>query len=351
MRRIKIANKFVGPSDPIFIAAEGGVNPDGDVDVGKEMIREAAKAKADAIKFMCYITEDLQTQEAQKAEYHKETTGQEESIFDLHKRLEITFDELKELQKEANKHNIIFFATSHINEKSNDFLASIKVPMIKFAAGDIINIPALTHAATKKIPLILSTGMANLQEIDTAVKAIESQGQKEMVLLHCTSNYPTKFEHVNLKAMLTMMQHYPDIPIGLSDHSLGITVPIAATALGARFIEKHFTLSKDRPGPDHRVSVDPEELRQMVEAIRNTEKSLGSSEKKMIPEEQDILIFQRKSIIAVKNIPKGTKITRDLITFKRPFKGIPVNQLDRVLGKTTTIDVKKDQRLDFKFLQ
>lgn len=351
MRRIKIGNKFVGPSDPVFIAAEGGVNPDGDVDVAKEMIREAAKARADAIKFMCYITEDLQTQEAEKAEYHKETTGNQESIFDLHKRLEISFDELKELQKEAEKNNIIFFATSHINEKSNDFLASIGVSMIKFASGDIINIPSLTHAATKKIPLIVSTGMATIEEIQAAVNAIESQGQKDLVLLHCTSSYPTPFKGVNLRAMLTMMQHFPEIPIGLSDHSLGITVPIAATALGARFIEKHFTLGKDRPGPDHRVSVDPEELRQMVQGIRDAEESLGSPEKRMSPEEQDILTFQRKSLVASQDIPKGTRITKELILYKRPLKGIPVNQIGKIIGKVTTRDMKKDMRFDFSFLE
>src|SRR3989344_4340463 len=213
MNKIKIQNKFIGESQPVFIMAEAGVNPDGNLEKARLMIKEAAEAGADAIKFMCYKTEQLQTAEAKKAKYHEETTGKEANLFELHKSLELIYDNLKELKQEAAKHNIIFLATPHSNEESVDFLDSIDIAAFKIGSGDLNNLPILEYTAKKQKPIILATNMSSLEKGKASVKSI-TKHNKNLILLHCTSNYPAAYENMNLKAMQTMMKEFPALPIG-----------------------------------------------------------------------------------------------------------------------------------------
>ena len=338
MKKIKIKDKFVGEGESCFIIAEAGVNHNGDIRLAKKLIDVAKKAGADAVKFQTFHTEELVSKSTEKAEY--QIWAKEKTQHEMLKRLELSFNDFRELKKYCDKKKIIFLSTPH-SEDAIDFLESL-VPAYKIGSGDLTNLPFLKKVAKKKKPILLSTGMANLSEVKEAVSTIKKQGNNKIILLHCTTNYPCPFEEVNLRAMLTLKKEFK-LPVGYSDHTLGIMVPIMAVAMGAKIIEKHFTLNKNLPGPDHKASLEPNELKEMVKVIRDVKKALGSDIKKPTKSEEKIKKFVRKSIIAKVDIPRDTKILRDMLIIKRPGTGIAPKFLNEVINKAAKKNIKKDQ--------
>ena len=294
----KIGNKVIGDGNPTFIIAEAGVNHNGDINIAKQLVDKAVFAGVDAIKFQTFKTEKLVTGYADMAEYQKDNIGKVDSQFNMLKKLELSYENFIEIQ-EYCVHKEIMFLSTPFDFESADFLASIGMEAFKISSGDLTNIPFLEHIARFNKPIILSSGMATLSEIEDAINAIYSLGNKEVAVLHCTSNYPAKLQNVNLNAMNTIKNAFK-IVSGYSDHTQGITVPIAAAAMGANIIEKHFTLDKNMEGPDHKASLNPLELKEMVAAIRDVEMALGSGIKRYNPSEVDTMKAARKSIVACK---------------------------------------------------
>ena len=339
-RKIRIGSKLIGEGEPCFIIAEAGVNHNGDINLAKKLIGAAKDAGADAVKFQTFKAKAVVTQNAEKSEYQKETTG-EGSQYDMIKKLELTESDFKELAEYAKKKGILFLSST-FDKESVDLLDEISVPAFKVASGEITNFPLLKYIAKKGIAIILSTGMATLGEVEEALNVIRSEGVNEVILLHCVSNYPAKIEDVNLKAMETL-KHAFQIPVGFSDHTLGITVPIAAVALGACVIEKHFTLDRNLPGPDHKASLEPNELKEMVKAIRDVEKALGDGIKKPTKDEKVIKRAARRSIVAKVDIPEGTIIMEDMLDVKRPGVGIEPKYMEMIVGRKAKENIKKDE--------
>jgi len=332
MNKVKIADKLVSKGEPCFIIAEAGVNHNGDVSLAKKLINVAKEAGADAVKFQTFKAEEVVTQGAEKAQYQKETTGTTESQFEMIKKLELTEKDFEELFACAREKGLIFLSTP-FDKGSVDLLDRLGVPAFKVGSGEITNFPLLKHIARKKKPIILSTGMASLGEIEEASQVLRKEGAEEIILLHCVSCYPSKIEDMNLRAMETLRYAF-GLPVGLSDHTLGITMPIAAIALGACVIEKHFTLDKNLPGPDHRASLEPDELKQMVGAIRDTEKAMGNGVKRPTVAEEENKKAARRSIVARVDIPEGSTITEEMLAVKRPGIGIESKYIERVVGAT-----------------
>lgn len=286
------------------------------------------------------------TQSAGKAEYQKETTGAEESQFEMIKKLELTEKDFGELSAYARKEGIVFLS-SPFDKKSVDLLDELGAPAFKIPSGEITNFPLLKHIARKGKPIILSTGMSTLGEIEDALEVIRKEGAKEIILLHCVTAYPAKVEDMNLRAMETLRCTFK-LPVGLSDHTLGITIPIAAVALGACMIEKHFTLDKNLPGPDHQASLGPEELKQMIKAIREVEKAMGDGNKMPTEEEKQIQKVARRSIVARVDIPRGTIISEDMLDIKRPGTGLEPKFLDMVIGARAKVNIVTDELITWK---
>jgi N-acetylneuraminate synthase/N,N'-diacetyllegionaminate synthase len=341
MKKIKIGNRFVGEGEPCFIVAEAGANHNGKIDLAKELVKKAAESGADAIKFQTYVAGKLATKTAPK--YWMDNRPQETQYEVFSKLDKLTEEEWRELAEFCSEKNIIFLSTP-FDVKSADLLDELGVPAFKVASADITCLPLIKHIAKKRKPLILSTGMATIEEIRDAIRVIKSVGNDQIILLHCTLSYPTAFRDANLRMMCSMQETFPDIPIGLSDHTMGTVVPIAAVAMGAKLIEKHYTIDKSLPdSPDHRLSVDPKELREMIEQIRATEEALGSPVKGPIDSEKEALKFARRSIVANVKIPKGTVITREMITFKRPGTGISPKFFEQVIGKKAKRTIEEDE--------
>jgi len=344
---IKIGNKLIGEEEPCFIIAEAGVNHNGSVELAKKLIDAAKDAGADAVKFQTFKAENVVVKDAQKAEYQKETTG-EGSQYEMIKKLELTEEGFRELADYAEKKDIMFLS-SPFDKESVDLLYELDVPAFKVGSGEITNFPLLRYIAKKRKPIILSTGMSTLGEIEEALDVIRSEGVEDIILLHCVSNYPARIEDVNLRAIETLKQAFK-LPVGFSDHTLGIIVPIAAVALGACVIEKHFTLDRNLPGPDHRASLEPDELKEMVKAIREVEKALGNGIKKPTKEEEKIKKVARKSIVAKVDISKGAIITEDMLDVKRPGTGIEPKYLKFIIGRKAKEDIKKDDVIRFEMI-
>jgi N-acetylneuraminate synthase len=331
-----------------FIIAEAGVNHNGDIDLAKELIIEAKKANVDAIKFQIFIAEELVTVYAPKAEYQKNLTSKTESQFDMIKNLELSFEEFKELQKYALHQRILFLATP-FDLQSVNFLAEQNIPAFKVSSGDMNNLIILDRIIEEEKPLLLSTGMASIDEISETYQFLIRKGVKKLLLFHCVTDYPASFNSLNLRMISTLKQKFK-VPIGYSDHSTGITAPRLAVAAGANAIEKHFTLNKEFHGPDHKASLEPEELIEMVASIRLTEEILGSPDKKLTEAEIKNRVVARKSIVAARDLQKGKSITIDDISVKRPGDGIPPTDIDRVLGKTLKTDIKKNKKFTWEDL-
>lgn len=349
MSSVIVAGRPIGPGHPCFVVAEAGVNHNEKVELGKALIRAAKEHGADAIKFQTYRAERLSTRSAPR--YWVEPGDPDGSQFDTFARLD-GLDEAahRELQACAREAGILWFSTP-FDEEAVDFLDSLDVPAFKVASADMTCSPFLEHVARKGRPVFLSTGTATLGEVEEAVRVIRDSGNDQIVLLHCTLSYPCPPEAINLRAMVTMREVFPQCPVGLSDHSLGIAVPLAAAALGAAAIEKHFTVDRGLAGsPDHRLSADPGDLRAMVEGIRTVEAALGSPRKGPVEAEMAAYRLARRSLVAVCPIPRGAIITRQMLTYKRPGTGIPPKFLPIVVGRTARVDIPADQVLTWEMV-
>jgi len=330
----------------VFIIAEAGVNHNGRLDLAYQLIDVAKNAGADAVKFQTFKAENVVSKLADKAEYQKKATSSDESQLEMIKKLGLSFDDFVKLKKYCDKKGIMFLSTP-FDHQSIDFLYNL-IDIYKIPSGEIINYPYLKHIAAKNKPLIMSTGMANLGEIEEAISIISAvNSEAKISLLHCTTNYPTSYEEVNLKAMQTLAAAFK-LPVGYSDHTLGIEVPIAAVALGARIIEKHFTLDKNLPGPDHKASLEPGEIKEMVKAIRNIEMALGDGIKKPNKSEIEIMKVARRSLIATRDIRVGEIIKESDIIIKRPGTGIPPKFKEIVIGMKIINDIRQDEPFEWE---
>lgn len=347
MIRILIENKVVGKGFPTFIIAEAGVNHNGSLDNAKKLVDIAKESGADAVKFQTFKAKDLVTKNAQKAEYQKKLTT-ECSQFEMIEKLELSEDDFRELANYANENGIIFLS-SPFDIGSVDLLDEIGIPAFKLSSAEITNYSLLEHVASKNKPVILSTGMATLEEIEEAVTFLQRR-INDLVLMHCITSYPAKIEDTNLKFIETLRSTFK-VPVGFSDHTLGIEMPIAAVAMGSCVIEKHFTLNKNLDGPDHKASLEPSEFKKMVVSIRNVERGIGTGIKELTNEEKEIKRIVRKSITAKLDIPKETEITKEMLTIKRPGTGIEPKYLKSVIGKITNSKIKKDTTLTWDLVK
>ena len=327
----------------VFIIAEAGVNHNGSIKLAKKLIDVACKAGVDAVKFQTFKAENLVSKNAQKAEYQKQTTDSEESQFDMIKKLELDVETHKELISYCNSQNIMFLSTP-FDRESIELLNNLGLEIFKIPSGEITNLPYLRHIGKLNKKVILSTGMADIGEIEDALDILIGAGtkKKNITVLHANTMYPTPMKDVNLKAMVTIGNAF-DVAFGYSDHTLGIEVDIAAVAMGASVIEKHFTLDKTMDGPDHKASLEPDELEAMVKAIRNIEVALGSSIKKPSKSEISNMQIARKSIVAISNIKKGEILTEQNIAVKRPATGINPMRWDEIIGNIATKDYQEDE--------
>lgn len=331
--------------DKIIIIAEAGVNHNGDIKIAKRLIEKAADSGADYIKFQTFIAKENIAAQTKKAKYQIENTGNaEESQLEMVKKLELSPPMHEELFKHCQKCNIKFLSTA-FDFQSIQLLRRYHLDLFKIPSGEIVNLPYIEAAARENYPrYVLSTGMANLSDIESALKIFELNGvsREKITILHCNTEYPTPMEDVNLQAMLTIGKAFKT-DVGYSDHTLGIEIPIAAAALGARVIEKHFTLDKGMDGPDHNASLNPVELKQMVQSIRNIEKALGNGIKYPSPSESKNISIVRKSIVANKEIKKGTILTKENLSIKRAGKGISPMRWYEILGKKAVKDYEPDE--------
>jgi N-acetylneuraminate synthase/N,N'-diacetyllegionaminate synthase len=348
VKKIRIDGRLLGVGEPTFIVAEIGVNHNGSVHMARKLIDAAKDAGADSVKFQSFKTERIVTKYAEKAVYQKETTDPKKSQYSMLKRLELGNAEMEELHRYAKKRNIIFLSSA-FDEESVDLLDSLDVPAFKVASGEITNLPLLRYMAEKKRPMILSTGLSTLDEIEEALAVITEEGVEDIILLHCVTSYPAKEEEANLKVMDLLRRQF-GFPVGFSDHTLGITVPIAAAALGAVLIEKHFTLDRTLPGPDHRASLEPTEFKEMVKDIRGVERALGDGVKRLTANEEEIKKAARRSIVAKIRIRKGIIIRENMVDFKRPGTGLEPKNLCRIVGRRTKKDIEPDELITFEKL-
>lgn len=327
----------------VFIIAEAGVNHNGSIELAKQLIDVASDAGADAVKFQTFKTENLVSKDAQKADYQKETTDSTESQFEMIKKLELDLDTHKELMQYCKTKSIMFLSTP-FDHDSIVLLNSLELEIFKIPSGEITNLPYLRQIGKLNKTIILSTGMATIGEIEDAIEVLIKSGtdRGKITILHANTMYPTPMEDVNLNAMVTIGKTF-DLPFGYSDHTLGIEVDIAAVALGASCIEKHFTLDCHMEGPDHKASLEPNELKSMVCAIRNIEKALGSSIKKPTPSEIPNIKIARKSIVAKQEIKKGEVFTEENLAVKRPAGGISPMQWDELIGTKASKNYMIDQ--------
>ena len=334
---------------PVFVIAEAGVNHNGDSSLAKEMIDAAAGAGADAVKFQTFKAERLASRTAPKAGYQLKHTDAAESQFHMLKRLEISEKVHVELMEYCKKKDIVFLSSA-FDETCVDFLLSLGVAVFKIPSGEITNLPYLRHLASKGKPMIMSTGMAVMEEIDAALNCLEDTGNRKVVLLQCVSNYPASYEDVNLRAMSTIADTF-HVPVGYSDHTPGIEIPLAAAAMGACVIEKHFTMDRKLKGPDHAASLEPPELEQMIRGIRHIEKALGNGEKIPATSERDTALVARKSLVATRDIFTGEILTRELIAAKRPGTGLPPSMLTALTGRRAVRDIREGTLLSVEMIQ
>ena len=340
---MKIENRKIGSGEKCFIIAEAGVNHNGDVDRALKMIELAANAGADAIKFQTFDSEYLVSKSAPKALYQEKNTGTEENQFQMLKKLELPRKAYPQLIAECKRYDIIFMSTP-FDDPSVDLLEDSKVKIYKIPSGEITNTPLIQRIAANNKPIILSTGMATMEEIGDAVNAVSETGNNDLILLQCTSNYPVAPADVNLRAMDSIAREF-NLPVGLSDHTLGIEIAMAAVALDACVIEKHFTLDKTLPGPDHRMSLISSELEKMVSGIRNIEAAMGSGIKEPAECEKNTAQVARKSIHYKVDLLKGKILDGDNVVMLRPGDGVLPAQLADFIGKKFLKDVKAGTKL------
>jgi len=326
-----------------LIIAEVGVNHNGDIELAKKLIDVAVNAGADFVKFQTFNADRLATHAAKKADYQAQTTDRNETQHEMLRRLELTPAMHHELIAHCKMRKMEFFSTG-FDIESVDFLASLGQNLFKIPSGEITNLPYLRHIGRLGKPIILSTGMSNMPEIESAIKALEQAGtlRSKITVLHCTTEYPTPMCDVNLRAMQSIQTEL-GVAVGYSDHTLGIEVAVAAVAIGATVIEKHFTLDRTLPGPDHKASLEPAELKTMVSSIRNIELALGDRVKQLAPSEGKNILVARKSIVASKGIQIGERFSAENLTTKRPGTGISPMRWDEVIGLTANRNYAPDE--------
>lgn len=340
-RSIRIGDRDIGPGRPCFVIAEAGINHNGDEKLAADLVAAAAEAGADAIKFQTHFPEHEMLRGGATAAY----VG--ESLFDLLTRTALSREAHGRLQQLAREKGITFLSTPFSREAA-DFLETIDVPAFKTGSGELTHLPMQRHIARKGKPMIISTGMSTPEEIDRTVNAVREEGAS-FALMHCTSTYPTPYAHVQLGCIPALQEKY-DVPVGFSDHTLGSYMAFAAVSLGANLFEKHFTTSRDLPGPDQQGSMEPGELKRVVEGIRAIEQASGAT-KKIQPGEQDVRNMAHHSVVTLRDIPAGEAITADAVWAKRPGTGIPARQLNEVVGKVAKRAIAKDSLVSWDDLQ
>ncbi len=334
------------PTRACVLIAEIGVNHNGDLDMARRLIDVAVEAGADAVKFQTFSAENLVTGHAEKAQYQQDNDPRAETQGEMLRRLEFAADKLVICRDHCRERDIVFLSTP-FDEAATDLLMEVGVEGFKVSSGDLTNLPLLAHMAAKELPMIISTGMADLGEIEEAVDAIQRSGDPPLGILHCVSDYPAKPEEANLKAMQTIASAFGK-PVGWSDHTLGDAVTLAAVALGARFIEKHFTLDRTLPGPDHAASLEPDELKAMIEKVRIVEASLGEPIKRPQPSELETAKVARKSIVAARDLKKGETIKADALVCKRPGTGLAPRFLPLIIGRRAARSISADTLIDLE---
>ena len=324
-----------------LIIAEAGVNHNGRLDLALELCDAAKKCGADIVKFQTWKTENLITRNVAQADYQSKNTGKQESQYNMLKRLELSYDDFAIIKKHCDTIGITFSSTADETE-SLDFLVDLGIPFIKVGSGDIGNISFLRYMGSKKLPVILSTGMSTLSDVDISVNALKEGGAKEITLLHCTTNYPCPYEDVNLRAMITLRDAF-HLPVGYSDHTIGSSVAVSAVALGATIIEKHFTLDCNMEGPDHKASTDPKGFAELIRGIRTAEICLGSGIKEPTAAEKKIAKVVTKRIVAKRAIVAGEPLTYDNICVKRNDLGVKASDWDRIINSVAAKDYAVDE--------
>jgi sialic acid synthase SpsE len=349
MQKININGKNIGDDYPCYTIAEAGANHEGEVGKAFQLIDAAKESGVDAIKFQNYTASKLTTRTAPK---YWDDGIKNESQFDVFNKLDkLHDDEWRQIFEHANKKNITCFSTP-FDLESVDLLESFNVPAYKIASADITHIPLVKKIASKKKPVFMSTGMASIEEIHDAVSAIQDQGNEEMVIMHCITSYPTRSEDANLEMIRSLNLEFPDCVIGYSDHTLGIDVAVFSTFYGSKCIEKHFTHDKNLSiSRDHRLSLDSNDFKELIERLKLCEISCGSGTREHFSAEDDAVKYARRSIVSVKKILKGTKITKNLLEIKRPGTGIKPKFLDEIIGKITSKDIDEDVPITWNDLE
>ena len=345
---ITIGKRRVGKGEPCFIIAEAGVNHNGSFEFARQLIDVAVDAGCDAVKFQTFKSEKVCSPFAPKATYQAHTTAADESQLEMVKKLELPFEAFRDLYRYCVYKGILFLSTP-FDYESADFLAELPVPAFKISSGEITNLFFLEHLARKGRPLIVSTGMATLEEVAIAIETIRATGNRQVILLQCVSNYPADPSSMNLRAMHTLEDAF-GVDVGLSDHTVGTEIALAAAAMGACVIEKHFTLSRGLPGPDHSASLEPLDLVKLVRGIRNVESALGDGIKQPAAEELDTATVARRSLVAARFIPAGAVLTVDLLDILRPGTGLPPAMRSQVLGRHVRHDIEAGTVLSLDML-
>ena len=349
MDTIKIAGHLIGNNHPCFIIAEAGVNHNGHLKMALQLVDAAVSAKADAIKFQTFKAEAVISATAPKAIYQQRTTGVGESQLEMARHLQLSYEQFHEIKAYCEEKGILFLSTP-FDYDSADFLDKLDVPAFKISSGEVTNYPFLEYIARTGKPLILSTGMSYLGEVEQALRVIYATGNRKVILLHCVSNYPADPADTNLRAMQTMATAF-GVPVGYSDHTLGIDVALAAVALGACVVEKHFTLVRTLPGPDHSASLEPNELSALVKGIRTVEAALGNGRKEPAASEANTAMVARRSLVAACDIPLMTVLTEQHIAIKRPGTGLPPSMREYLVGKKARTFIPADTLLSLELFK
>jgi N-acetylneuraminate synthase/N,N'-diacetyllegionaminate synthase len=330
MRTLRLGEREVGPEQPCLVIAEAGVNHNGSLDMALRLVDAAADAGADVVKFQTFKTERVVTRRAAKADYQKTGGSDGQTMYEMLKRLELSDDDFRAIADHARRCGIIFMSKGH--REDIDFLVELGVPALKIDSAAVVYYSLLRKAAGMGLPVILSTGGSKLGEVEKALDILADHGDPPVALLHCTTAYPAPPDQVNLRAMATLRAAF-GLPTGYSDHTEGIEIPVAAAALGACVIEKHFTLDRTLPGPDHKASLEPQELRRMVDGIRKVEQALGDPRKRPTELERRNMQVMRRSLVAERDIAAGERLEADMVAFKRPGTGLGEDFLDLVVGR------------------
>lgn len=328
----------------VYIIAEAGVNHNGSLDLAKKMVDKAKESGADCIKFQTFVSGNLVSKNTNRADYQRKQANIDETQLEMLRKLELSFEDFIGLKKYCKDKGISFVSTA-FDLESVDFLNQLDMPFWKIPSGEITNLPYLIKIANTHKPIIMSTGMSTLEEIEDAMKVLYDNGANNITILHCTTEYPAPYNEVNLKSIGTLREKF-SLNVGYSDHTKGIEIPIAAAAMGATVIEKHFTLDRNMEGPDHKASLEPDELKSMVTAIRNVECAIGNGIKKPSESEMKNITIVRKSIIAKTDIKKGDIFTEDNITVKRPGNGISPMKWFEILGQESIRDFIEDELIE-----